>query len=87
MTATNGNIAQKIESMVITMELLVYKIRDVSTGSFEATMNSTKVQNVKDKLDVVQSRLSELHDLIALAAASSSDSDVVSRSGGGGGKS
>lgn len=86
MSSTNGRIAQKIEAMVVTMELLVYKIRDVSTSSFEATMNAGKVQDVKDKLDVVQTRLGELHNLIALAAATSTDMDVVYRGGGGNGK-
>lgn len=86
MSATNARIAQKIESMVVTMEILANQIRVVSTSSFENTMNGTKVQAVKDKLDVVETKLGELHNLIQDAAASSSDLDVAYRSGGGNGK-
>lgn len=86
MTQANARIAQKLEAMVVTMELLCGKMRDVSTTSFENTMGASKVQDVKDKLTVVESRLSELHNLLGVAAASSSDIDVVYRGGGGNGK-
>lgn len=86
MSSANGRIAQKLEAMVVTMELLCSKMREVSTPSFEGTMGAGKVQDVKDKLSGVEDRLEELHNLLGIAAASSSDMDVVYRSGGGGGK-
>lgn len=86
MSSANGRIAQKLEAMVVTMELLCNKMREVSTTSFENSMNSGKVQDVKDKLTTVETRLAELHDLLGIAAASSTDTDVAYRSGGGGGK-
>lgn len=86
MTAAFGQKAQKIEGYLITMERLAKDIREVSDSAFEATMNSAKVQDCKDKLTEIESKLDQLHTLFAEASATSSDSDVVYRSGGGGGK-
>lgn len=86
MSSTNAKIAQKLEACIVTMEMLVGKMRDVSTTSFENTMSSSAVANVKSKLDTVDARLSELHDLMQTACATSTDTDVLARSGSGSGK-
>jgi len=86
MTVANAKSAQRIEAFLLTMERLVGDMRGVSTNALEATIPATKVTAVKNKLDVVEARLEELHNLMQDAIASSSDLDVAYRAGGGGGK-
>lgn len=86
MTAVNGKIAQKLEGFLVTMEQLIKDMRATSTSSFEGTMTASKVTDVKNKLDTVEARVTELHALMQQACATSSDPDVQPRSGGGGGK-
>lgn len=86
MSTSNAKIAQKLEAIVVTMEILIARARDISTSSFESTMNSSKVQAAKNKLDEVETKVNSWHTLMQEAAATSDDVDVIARGGGGNGK-
>lgn len=87
MTQANGDKSQKLAAIINTIEILLADMNDISTSSFESTMTSSLVQDVKDARTVVVDKVTILHNKMISAALSSSDNDVISRSGGGGGKS